>query len=148
MWRWIILPVVLAGLFVPGCAFIKPTTRLAGPGWEFVDTKDNDIQIKNAKFDPETKGFSVEDLIVANKSSPVIEANVKQMLAFAEQQRAFNEGLQVAMTGLANIVNELVPALGMLRTQTSSTTELQTLIGTLRRQLETVPIVPTTQPGG
>lgn len=89
-----------------GCAFITPTTELSGPGWSFRDTKDNDIDLV-ASYDPETKSFKIEKLIISNKSSPVIEANVQQMLAFVEQQKAANEGIKAAFEGITSTINQL-----------------------------------------
>ena len=91
-----------------GCAFIKPTTEIVGPGWRFTDTKDNDIDLV-CSYDPETNAFKIDKLIISNKSSPVVEANVQQMLAFAEQQRAANEGIKTAFEGINQILGLLKP---------------------------------------
>lgn len=100
--QWIAMVAMVACL--TGCAFIEPTTRVGGGlfGWEFVDTKDNDILIKNAEYDPKTQQFKVEEIKVTNKASDVVAANVEQMLAFTEQQRAANEGLIGVVKELAN----------------------------------------------
>ncbi len=97
--------VILGGCVLTGCAFIKPTTQLKAGifGFEFYDTKDNDVVVKGAHFNPETKEFTVDELTVANKSSPVIEANIAQMMAFVEQQHAANEGIKAAFDGLAQM---------------------------------------------
>lgn len=98
-----------------GCAFIKPTTSFEGPGWSFMDTKDNDIIMDRPSFtkDGQSASFNAERISVANKSSSVIEANVQQMLAFVEQQKAANEGIKAAMSGLAQIVKEVIPFLNL-----------------------------------
>jgi len=99
----------LALLLGTGCAFIKPTTELKGGpfGWRFTDTKDNNVLVKNAEYDPKTGQFSVEEVNVSNQSSPVIEANVQQMLAFVEQQRAANEAILGVMAELRQAVGIL-----------------------------------------
>ena len=66
-------------------------------------------------YDPATGKFTIEKLVISNKSSPVIEANVQQMLAFAEQQRAANEGITAAFDGIAQTVSSLTPIVGELR---------------------------------
>jgi len=99
---------------IHGCAFIKPTTELQGPGWRFTDTKDNDIDLV-CSYDPDTHAFKIEKLVISNKSSPVIEANVQQMLAFVEQQKAANEGIKAAFAGIAETVGSLVPIVQEMR---------------------------------
>ena len=97
---------ILGGCVLSGCAYNKPTTELSASafgGFKFYDSKDNDIIVKGAEFNPETKQFSVEELTVKNAASPVIDANVQQMLAFVEQQRAANEGIKAAFDGLATM---------------------------------------------
>jgi hypothetical protein len=102
-----------------GCAFIKPTTKMGGGpfGWEFVDTKDNNVSVKNLIVDPKTKVITVEELILTNAASPVIEANVQQMLAFVEQQKqatafmaALAPVLQAAVSALPGVVGVPQPA--------------------------------------
>lgn len=89
-----------------GCAFITPTTELSGPGWHFVDTKDNDIEFVG-NF--ESGKFIIEKLTISNKSSPVIEANVQQMLALVEQQKAANEGIKTVTELLLKAITVATP---------------------------------------
>jgi hypothetical protein len=146
MWRIVAMAVFVCSL-CSGCAFIKPTTEVSGPGgWHFVDTKDNDVTIKGAKYNSATHDGGIDEVVVSNKASPVIEANVQQMLAFVEQQKAANEGIKIAFAGLSDMISQLTPLVGMLRTQTSSLTELQTAIGTLTKKIESIPAIPATQP--
>lgn len=110
---WLI-PLLLGGgclSTTAGCAFIKPTTELAGPGWHFVDTKNNDIEIVNLNVDPETKAVHADSIVVRNNASDVVTANVAQMMAFVEQQRAANEGIREAFVGITNTANALSGAL-------------------------------------
>ena len=99
---------------ISACAFIKPTTELQGPGWRFTDTKDNDIDLV-CSYDPETHAFKIDKLVISNKSSPVIDANVPQMLAFVEQQKAANEGIKAAFAGIAQTLGAVTPIVGELR---------------------------------
>jgi hypothetical protein len=96
-----------------GCAQIKPTTKFGGTifGWEFVDTKDNDIEIIDLDVSPGAKSVKAASIIIRNNSSDVIDANVAQMMAFVEQQRAANEGITAAFAGLAQSVQALGGAL-------------------------------------
>ena len=138
--------IVCLGGCVLGCAFIKPTTQLSGGalGWEFVDTKDNDIALEGASFDPASKTFKIEKLIIGNKSSPVIEANVQQMLAFVEQQKAANEGIKAVFAGLSDMMN-------VVRGTVSDLSAMRVEIATVRALMVTQLVgvaapVPTSQP--
>jgi len=94
-----------------GCAFIEPHTQMSiNPitrTVSFFDSKDNDIAIDSISFDATDKSFAMDGLVISNKSSSVIEANVQQMLAFVEQQRAANEGIQNTLAGLTELTNAL-----------------------------------------
>jgi len=100
-----------------GCAYSEPVTRFGGGpfGWEFVDTKDNDIEIVGLNVDPASKVISAEKIVVRNNASDVIVQNVQQMLAFVEQQRAANEGIAVTLAGLSNMMGQIVPLADQLR---------------------------------
>lgn len=102
-----------------GCAFIEPTTQLRiNPitrTIEFTDTKNNDVQVDLIQYVENfssngvlVRQFVIDNLLISNNSSEVIEQNVKQMLAFVEQQKAANEGIKVALEGLTNIVGSLI----------------------------------------
>ena len=111
--RYCIAALVL--LMTTGCAFIKPTTSLSiNPltrTLTFTDTKDQDIDISGVDLSKngDDYAFKVESVTISSKASPVIEANVQQMLAFVEQQKAANEGIQIALAGISDIVAKLVP---------------------------------------
>jgi len=138
-WCLISLTAVVAaalglGSCITGCAMITPHTQV---GFDpvsrtvtFYDSKDNSIIVKNMTYDPEG-GFTLEELTIDNKSTPVIEANVQQMLAFVEQQKAANEGIIAFMGGLANIVGQLTPLVGNLQTATQQQCELVELLQAL-----------------
>lgn len=93
-----------------GCATIRaPRTELkAGPFgsfFSFFDSKDNDITIKNAKYDSKTNMFSVKELTVRNNASDVSRAYADQIKAQAEFTKAFAENLRA----MAAIVTAALP---------------------------------------
>lgn len=109
----LIVMLALAG----GCAFIKPTTEikfnpLTGT-MSVLNTKDVDVVAKNLHVSklPDGGGtFDVDEITISDKSSPVIEANVQQMLAFVEQQRAANEGIIGSLKAIGDMVGLLTNA--------------------------------------
>lgn len=92
-----------------GCAYANPRTELrAGPFgslFQFHDSKDNDITIKGAEYNPDTQLFKIEELTIRNNASDVRTANVEQMKAHAEQIRAMSE----IVSQLSNVVKAVVP---------------------------------------
>ena len=99
------------------CAFIKPVTEVMfnpATGEMVVrDSKDNNLDIKGLKVlkNPDgTFSLELEQGTFANQSSTVIEANVQQMLAFVEQQKAANEGIKAAFEGINRILGIIGPA--------------------------------------
>lgn len=120
------------GSCIAGCAMITPHTQVgfdpARRMITFYDSKDNDVELDNVAYSPDG-GFTLEKLIISNKSTPVIEANVQQMLAFVEQQKAANEGIAVTLSGLANIVGQLSGVVtelqGVLRAMPSVSANVQ-----------------------
>ena len=138
-------------LLVCGCAFITPTTEFSfNPATgqaRFVDTKDNRVEMKALKVSKNGDGTfacDVDSLMVENQSSPVIRENIGQMLAFTEQQRAANEGMQIAFQGLTSVVRELVPLATVLRAGAYSPDQLDEWMLRLDRLRELAP--PSTQP--
>ena len=104
------------------CAFIKPVTEVMfnpATGEMVVrDSKDNSLDIKGLKVlkNPDgTFSLELEQGTFANQSSTVIEANVQQMLAFVEQQKAANEGITAAFAGIAQTLASLAPLVSELR---------------------------------
>jgi hypothetical protein len=95
----------------PGCAFIKPQTTLhVDPATGKVDvtnSKDVDLTVKKVEGRNGDKSLLIEDLVISDKASPVQNANVNQMMAFVAQQEAANEGVRVAMFGLAQCLEKL-----------------------------------------
>jgi len=90
--------IVAGGLiWLAGCAVAHPQTRFSiNPftrTFTFYDSKDNKAEIKGFEFDPTTNTVKLEYLGFDNNASDVRLANVQQMLAVVEQQRAANEGL-------------------------------------------------------
>ena len=120
--RWIafVTIMILGGCVWTGCGMITPTTEVRGgqsfgsPYFELKSTKDESVSLNKATYNPETKEIEIEGLEINSASSPVIRENVQQMLAFVEQQRAANEGISIAMTGIANILSSLVPMVDKL----------------------------------
>lgn len=119
-----LLACILCSL-VMGCAYNPAETKLGGGpfGWHFRDSKDNDIELKNLAVDPETKVVTLEYMSVRNNASDAARANVEQMMAFVEQQKAANEGIRITMEGLANIAGQLTAAIAALPTATTTTAE-------------------------
>ena len=113
MWKMYVSVLLLVACCVPlpGCAFIKPETKIGvNPFTRTVslyNTKDVDVAIALVKAETKDGGsVEIRDVLISDKASPVITANVPQMLAFAEQQRAGNEGLQIVMSNLSDVVRE------------------------------------------
>ena len=86
-------------------------TELRGPGvfpFCFVDTKDNDIELTDVTYDPNTHAGRIGKLTVRNNASDPIRAEIERI-------RASNEGMvsQVAyMTGMMNGFAQLIGAAG------------------------------------
>lgn len=103
-----------------GCAFIKPTTQIwVDPSGRFnvYNTKDVRVEFGGIEAEKMADGSMVFRLIpstqpgfvITDASSPVIRENIGQMLAFVEQQKAANEGIDIVMKGLPGIIAEMVP---------------------------------------
>lgn len=103
--------------FLPGCALFggaaNPTTEVGVSllgGFRFFDSKDNDISIKNAKFNKETGEFEIGELTIRNNSSDVRISSVQQMDAFNRQLVTHGENI----TRLGNIATGLAEILAPL----------------------------------
>lgn len=107
--------IVLAILLLPltGCGMLTPKTSLqAGPFgsfFSFSDTKDNDIQIRGAEYDPATKAFKVDEIVVRNNASDPITANVAQLQALNEQMKIHGANLIGAMQQVTGMINAAAP---------------------------------------
>jgi len=103
--------IFLTCCLVGGCAYANPGTTLKFDplNYEvyFYDTKDNDVELAELSYNVDTGAFAMKDLKIRNNASDVREANVAQMMAFVEQQRAANEGIIAAFNGLAELTNML-----------------------------------------
>ena len=92
-----------------GCAFIKPTTLITVNPFTrtigLTNTKDVDLSFDeiSAVWAKDGGSFKITNLVVSDKSSPVIGENVKQMDAFTRQQEAANRGIEVAFDGLSKL---------------------------------------------
>jgi len=142
--RWIVIAcLMLCG----GCAWINPTTEFGINPWTRTfyvkNNKDVDVtfdKVTLTRTDDGVTDFLAENVVISDKSSPVIDANVKQMLAFVEQQRAANEGIGIALQGIGSMIQTLAGATqGILR---GSTVAVDTQWGGGSATLGT----PTTQP--
>ena len=108
----------VALLLSTGCAFIKPTTEIKmNPLTRTVaiyNTKDVDLSFDKVDVTWTNDGGTLvlDNFVVADKATPVIEANVEQMMAFVEQQRAANEGIIGSLKEIAAMVNTLAAAVG------------------------------------
>ena len=118
--RRVILSCIAALVVTGGCAFIKPTTLIeldpVNKTVRVLNTKDVDFTLESLTAEWTADGGSVQvsGLTISDKSSPVITANVEQMLAFAEQQRAANEGLIGALQQLTGWLGELRQTMGLI----------------------------------
>ena len=97
---------LLLGSCLVGCSLpTNPQTSLAAGPWgsffTFKDTKDNDILIKGAEYNPETKQFKLSELTVRNNSSDVRIANVEQIKAYTAQVEAFTKMVEFVTQAVA-----------------------------------------------
>jgi len=102
-----ILAFAALACLLPGCSMpANPHTRLrAGPLgglFSFEDTKDNDIEIKGANYDPATGRFGLDSLVIRNNASDVRRANVEQMRAYTEQVQAVTNMVNMATQAIAS----------------------------------------------
>lgn len=102
---------VLIGLSgcLGGCSLpANPHTSLqAGPFgglFKFYDSKDNDLELEDANFDPQTKGFTVKKLTIRNNASDPRRANVEQIQAYTEQVKATTEMFSTMTKAIASAV--------------------------------------------
>jgi hypothetical protein len=117
--RWILIltvPWLAVLLFGGGCMMPdEPETRFGvnvwTHSWEFRDTKDNRVTIKNARYNAATKEASVELVEIENSASAVIREQVEQMKIWNEQMRTANEGIRDTMAGLTSIAGTLTAPL-------------------------------------
>lgn len=94
---------ILAGVALAacgGCAALggaaNPRTEVsASPlgGFRFHDSKDNDIEIENAEYDPSTKALKIGKLTIRNNATDVRIASVQQMDAFNRQLVTHGENI-------------------------------------------------------
>ncbi len=83
----------VGGCLNTGCSLpANPRTEFGiGPFssvFKFHDSKDNDIEIVGAVFDPATNTFKVDKLTIRNNASDPRRANVEQIQAYTEQVKA------------------------------------------------------------
>ena len=106
--RWLLMAAMAfpIGGCLTGCGAIKPHTKFGMGmfGWNLSDTKDNDIEVKNARYDPKTHEFSVESIVIRNNSSDVMTANVAQMQQITEQMKEINIGTALWMDMIKSVV--------------------------------------------
>lgn len=84
-------------LLLTGCAYANPRTEVGySPIWGFKLHNSKDVSIKASKIEADSKNgiWKCDSLEIIDNASKVREANVLQMQAFVEQQRAFNEGFK------------------------------------------------------
>lgn len=150
MFRYLILLLTVVPL-TTGCAFIKPTTKVTmNPLTRTVgiyNTKDVDLSFDKLAVTWGEKGggnLAVDNFVVADKATPVIEANVQQMMAFVEQQKAANEGIIGSLQAIASMVNTLARAFETILP--GSSISLDTPIGAGSATLGVGVDGPTTQP--
>jgi hypothetical protein len=141
-------------VLIPACAYNKPTTELrVNPmtrSVAFTNTKDVDATVEKVAVTWSNDGgsFEIDGFTVSDQASPVIKENVQQMLAFAEQQRAANEGIIGTVRELGGWISELRQMTALLtQLLRGSQIQLDTPIGSGSGTLGTpTTTAPTTQP--
>ncbi|HUT14048.1 MAG TPA: hypothetical protein VMY42_26405 [Thermoguttaceae bacterium] len=119
--RWTACALTMAASMQVGCAFITPTTEIrfnpVAKSLSIINTKDVDLSFDSLHVEwQEGSGkLDMENVVIADKSSPVIKENVQQMLAFAEQQKAANEGLIGTIRELGAWLREAREIVGILK---------------------------------
>lgn len=151
---------LMAVVLLAGCAYNEPKTVFGVDRTgkiSFADGKDNDLQVAHAEgeWGGQTGRFVIDNLTLSNNASRVIKENVQQMLAFAEQQRAANEGIRAAFDGLTSLAGQLT---GMIRefvplvqATTSNTTTVLRALAEINARLDAMGVgvtmgAATTQP--
>lgn len=102
------LVAVLVVMIGSGCMPPSARTHVGASilGWDFTDTKDNDIDIEGAEYDPSTHKATLKSFKMRNNASDVNKTLTGMMMAYAEQQRAANEGIQQMMIGLNGLMGQ------------------------------------------
>lgn len=111
------LAVAMLGSCVAGCYSPEPAQTRFGMGafrgWEFHDSKDNDVSVEYAGYNSETKQWEVKNLTIRNNASDVNKTLEAMMLANAEQWKAVAEhtrALGEATSSIAGALSWLAPA--------------------------------------
>lgn len=100
-------------MLLTGCATMTPPphTRFGvNPfthTFDFDDTKNNDVTLKDLKYDAASHDFSLAELSIHNNASDVIGANVSLMAAYNEQLKTQTEALHVFMDGMSAMTGAL-----------------------------------------
>lgn len=101
------LMLVLIGGCLGGCSLpANPKTTLQAGPWgsyfSFYDSKDNDVEIVGAEFDPTIKRLKFDRLTIRNNASDVRRANVEQIQAYTEQVKAMTRMVEYATAAIAS----------------------------------------------
>ncbi len=80
-------------------------TELSGPGWHFIDTKDNDIELDDASFDPTTKSGKIGKLVIRNNASDPITAEIARIEAIGQAQMSQVAYVSGLLQGLSNMIS-------------------------------------------
>lgn len=123
-WSCLVLLVALLLIFQVGCSAEYWTgkttmrTELHGPGWSFIDTKDNDIEISDAEYDPSTHAGKIGKLTVKNNASTPIQAEIARIEAIGNAQMsqvAYVSGLLQGISNIVGAVGTAAPGLSWLK---------------------------------
>ena len=150
--------VVILLLVFGGCIFgcsaeywtgrIEPVTRIGVSAWgggEFKDTKNNDILLQEAEFDPATKTFKIGHLAIRNNSSEVIDADAARMVMVEKiMQIQVDYQRQIGMNIQGALLAGGEAASNFLSTLPSMSFDLGSLLGNANAWM--APTVSTTQP--
>lgn len=97
---------IVLALCVGGCGYQdKARTSLGASvwGWNFDDSKDNDITLKGAKWGDK----SVDELVIRNNASDVNKSIAEIAIANARVAEAHGKNIEQALNAIANIASRI-----------------------------------------
>lgn len=122
LWAAMVAVIAVTGSCIFGCAYDKDIGTFAefdpvSHRFTFATKTDNQATLEEggATWTESGGSITIKNLDVNTNASDVRNANVNQMMAFVEQQRAANEGIQIALQGLSSIVMSVSTITGQLQ---------------------------------
>lgn len=143
MKTFLCISLAMCTVLVTGCPYANPRTEVgySWAGFKFHNSKDVKVQIRNAKYDPASQRFEVEELIIEDNASDVRRANVEQIKAQTEQVQAITAMITQQTQILASMAQSIMP---WIKPATSTGITIPG-VGGITTSTTPVP-VPTTQP--